>query len=103
MIQRDEKGHWLPGSVPNPTGRPKKAQEQAYLTAVTEAITPAELKAHILDLLTHTSWRAKYAAVELILHYGQGKPIQRTQQLDNDIMKEFIDDIAAAMKEEEQA
>ena len=30
-VQRDEKGWWLKGSVPNPAGRPSRQVEAAYL------------------------------------------------------------------------
>ena len=94
--KKNNKGQWLPGISGNPNGRPPKAQEQAYLVAVTTAATPAQVQETIQYLLSHpSSWRARAAALELCLHYGLGKPIQRTMNVENtlaDILAMIPDD-----------
>lgn len=98
----DENGRFAKGNPGGP-GRPTRDKEKAVLKAISAAASPEQVAGVIRDLMFDaTSWRARQAGVELYLFYTEGKPIQRTQQLDNDTMSEFINDIAAKMKEEEQ-
>ena len=49
---RDEKGRLLPGTVANPLGRPKRADERAIIAAMDKALPPDKLSEALQDALT---------------------------------------------------
>ena len=83
-IVRDEKGRFVPGASANPAGRSPKVTEEAYLTAIREAVSPEDLKALMKEAVKIAreagSWRGVVAVAELAAAYGLGKPVQRVIQ-----------------------
>ncbi len=79
-----------PGNPGGP-GRPKKETERAYLDAVLRALPPEQVVDVLHGLLTDAkSWRARFSAVELILAYGLGKPVQRTESEGSGVIEEAM-------------
>lgn len=79
---RDEKGRLLPGTVANPLGRPKRADERAIIAAMDKALPPDKLSEALQDALT---WAYEYKSPKLILAIAQfvvayqiGQPVQRS-------------------------
>lgn len=89
---RDVKGRFKPGYSGGP-GRPKKEVEAEYLRVLSEKLSPEMLGQVLEDLLSENSWRSKAFAVELALHYGLGKPVQRVVTSGNGLA-----DIVEALK-----
>jgi len=81
---------WKPGQSGNPAGRPKKAREEAYLSVVREKLSPERLGEVLEELLNDKSWRARMAAVELSLAYTLGKPVQRTESSNANVIEEAL-------------
>jgi hypothetical protein len=74
-VRRNALGHWLPGSVPNPGGRPSVVKEIAELA---HANAPAAFT-KLLELMEHKDGRVQFQAASLILAYAYGKPTERVQ------------------------
>ena len=79
---RDEKGRLLPGTVANPLGRPKRADERAIIAAMDKALPPDKLSQAIEDALTwayeYKSWKAVLAISQFVVSYQIGQPVQRS-------------------------
>ena len=77
---RNNLGRFTAGNPGGP-GRPKRAVEEEYLRVLSEKLSP--MGEVLQELLEEDSWRSKAFAIELALHYGLGKPVQRVHQTGN--------------------
>lgn len=106
MADRDSTGRFTVGHRDNGAGRPRELWRKAFHKALSEEYTPKR----IIDMLKEAeeiarSTKAAKAIANIAFEVRDtldGKPVQRVENVESDIMKEFIDDIAAKMKEEEQ-
>ncbi len=78
-----------PGNPGGP-GRPKKETEGAYLNAIRSACTPDEFTTKLISMLNGNSWRERAFALEMIAHYTLGKPIQRTESANVNVIEEAL-------------
>lgn len=89
MPERNERGHFLPGNSGGP-GRPPKAKEEEYLTQIGSAFPPdvvVEKLQKALQLAEETnSARGILAAIEMILQYQVGKPVQMEGQSNTHVL-----------------
>lgn len=81
QVLRDERGRLLPGTPPVPgSGRKTKAQEDAYLVAIKNAMSPEQLTEALqtaYDLAVELkSPRSILAVCEIVANYGLGRPTQ---------------------------
>jgi hypothetical protein len=99
-VMREEKtGRWLPGSSPNPLGRPSARSEKAVIAAINARVHPEAIAEGIDSLITHpSSWRAVAAGVELYMKYMLGPAPARQVEREN-----VIDVILAKMRENADA
>lgn len=84
VIRRNERGQWVKGHAPSPPMRKRKprANEQALIAALNEALPPAKV-GELLDKAL--AWAQEYKSPKLILsilqfHYSYtlGMPVQRS-------------------------
>lgn len=94
-VIRDEKtGRWLPGSSPNPLGRPTAKAERLVISAINARMHP-ELVADVLYEGLHSEqWRERMACLEWYGKYMLGPATTRTPESEN-----VIDVILAKMRD----
>lgn len=84
MDRNPTNGQFVPGHKQPGPGRPKREREEAVLAAISDALSPEEIKNAImtaLDLaIEQKSPRGIVAVLELAAGYAVGKPVQRVQQ-----------------------
>jgi hypothetical protein len=84
MDRNPTNGQFVPGHRQPGPGRPKREREEAVLAAISDALSPEEIKNAIttaLDLaIEQKSPRGIVAVLELCSGYAVGKPVQRVQQ-----------------------
>lgn len=89
MVQRDEKGLFLPGSTGNPKGRPKKKTEDRVFDMLSEKMDDERLS-NVLEALIDGAEKGEYRKLELLMAYLAGKPLQRVEHTgDNPISEKF--------------
>lgn len=94
VIREEKTGRWLPGSSPNPLGRPTAKREKAVISAINARIHP-ELVADVLYEGLHSdSWRERTACLEWYGKYMLGPVPVRTPESEN-----VIDVILAKMRD----
>lgn len=74
-VTRDRRGRWLPGTSPNPGGRPSEAQEAIRLAASKAPEAIERLWAIACDDAVNPSVRV--SALSIVLDRGLGKPRQQ--------------------------
>ena len=95
VIREEKTGRWLPGSSPNPLGRPTAKRERAVIEAIGARVHPEMVAERIDDLLNHpSSWRAWAAGLEWYGKYMLGPAPARTPESEN-----VIDVILAKMRD----
>lgn len=95
VIREEKTGRWLPGSSPNPLGRPTAKRERAVIEAISARVHPEAVAERIDDLLNHpSSWRAWAAGLEWYGKYMLGPAPARTPESEN-----VIDVILAKMRD----
>lgn len=95
VIREEKTGRWLPGSSPNPLGRPTAKRERAVIEAISARVHPEMVAERIDDLLNHpSSWRAWAAGLEWYGKYMLGPAPARTPESEN-----VIDVILAKMRD----
>lgn len=72
MVNRNTKGQWLPGTSPNPAGRPRTPPEVKQML---ERLTPLALAA-LADAVSGPDPRLRVIAAQEILNRTLGKPVQ---------------------------
>jgi len=94
----DERGKWLPGFCPNPSGRPKKLDKveeylnqlagdkgEDFFNFLTEIMLYDQKKSK--DRIPTYNANHKLKAVELLLAYQMGRPRQRIEaQIENKVL-----------------
>jgi len=76
-VARDLKGRWLPGTAPNPGGRPRAIEQVQTLARTHTAEAVATLVEICGNRKAHPS--ARVAAASAILDRGWGRPMQSVQ------------------------
>ena len=77
-MDRDEKGHFLPGHKNVGAGRKPKSHEEKLLKAVSDSITPEDIR-DILNALKNKARHGSIEAARVILAYAIGMPVQRSE------------------------
>ena len=75
---RDEKGRFLPGSVPNPNGRAPKEREERYYEITMSSVTYEEWRAIVLKAKDQAK-RGDAAARKWLADYLIGPPVQKNE------------------------
>lgn len=70
-----------PGQSGNPSGRPKKTEEERTLEALCREKTPAALNT-ILEIMNKGTERNRLAAAEYVIDRGWGKATQRQEAIE---------------------
>ena len=73
-------GQYLPGESGNPSGRPKKTEQQRTFEQMVKAATPKAvevLEACLSD--TGASWKERHNAAIAIIEFSEGRAIDRLQ------------------------
>lgn len=84
-IIRDEKGRFLPGSVPNPTGRPKDGDTltgllREYLAEKKTVRSKRARQYALIEKLYAKAESGDIQAIKLIMAYTDGMPVARIQE-----------------------
>ena len=66
------------GQIANPNGRPRRTIEEKYLKAFNAAFKPEDVK-EVIGMLKKAAMRGDVRAAQLLLSYGLGTPIQRSE------------------------
>ena len=97
--QRDAKGHWLPGSSPNPNGKPKgttalSTKVRAALTKIALTNKEGEEKSYeellVERILSKAIVDGDSSMITLLWAYLEGRPVERkslTTSLGDDILQ----------------
>jgi hypothetical protein len=79
VVERDDRGHWLPGRSANPGGRPGVRE---VIKATLRELSPRAVK-RLGELLDSADERIQLEAAKAILDRHLGRPaIQATQQIE---------------------
>ena len=73
-------GQYLPGESGNPSGRPKKTEQQRTFEQMVKAATPKAvevLEACLSD--TGASWKERHNAAIAIIEFSEGRAVDRIQ------------------------
>ncbi len=54
------------------------------------ACTPEEFTTKLINMLNGESWRERAFAMEMIAHYSLGKPVQRTESANTNVIEEAL-------------
>lgn len=109
-ILRDEKGRFLPGSVPNPSGRPKEGESltviiSEYLSGIDEEHDVERKRVFAIKLYEKIK-SGDVSAMRLALSYLDGLPVQVVKsEVKNDIrnisiLNQFIEIYHPELKRE---
>lgn len=78
-VMRDERGRILPGYTANPLGRKPKEVELDYMRQLTNFIDQDKFNEITKKLYEMAVKRGNIKAIELLLKYIVGLPVQRTE------------------------
>ena len=76
--QRDEKGRFIKGSVPNPNGRPSKAREERFYEITLSTVTLTDWK-EIIEKAATQAKRGDSQARKFLADYLIGPPVQKSE------------------------
>ena len=94
MVDRDEKGHFLPGSVGNPKGRPKLGE------ALTDVLRERIDKQEIADKLLAMAREGNVTALKYVFDRIDGMPSQHIE-MSNEKDAEWLELFRGAKRETE--
>lgn len=95
---RDAQGHWLPGNIANPFGRPKKPESVTH--ALREKTNPVELAVHLLNLAYNADDHStRLRATEYIYNRLEGTPRQTIDVNETDGPLSLLTAILTGMRE----